>query len=65
MSFAAFCPRRRVVVVLEYGRAGKFVPYALARAFKEVTTIMTMDRMLSLVPRPLPALLYTSYLCSR
>ena len=54
-----------MVVVLEYGRAGKFVPYALARAFKEVTTIMTMDRMLSLVPRPLPALLYTSYLCSR
>ena len=65
MNFAAFCPRRRVAVVLEYGRAAKFVPYALARAFKEVKTIMTMDRMLSLVPRPLPALLYTSHLCSR
>ena len=53
-----------MAVVLEYGRAAKFVPYALARAFKEVKTIMTMDRMLSLVPRPLPALLYTSHLCS-
>ena len=54
MSFAAFCPRRRVAVVLEYGRAAKFVPYALARAFKEVKTMMTMGRMLSLAPRPLP-----------
>ena len=46
-----------MAVVLEYGRAAKFVPYALARAFKEVKTMMTMGRMLSLASRPLPDLI--------
>ena len=31
-----------MAVVLEYGRAAKFVPYALTRVFKEVKIIMTM-----------------------